>query len=132
MGALNDRQKKQVAADRVDGMTIRQLAKKYGVSTTTIQRALKCDADVIQTVTDKKEENTRDILEYMESKRDAVCQIIGTGLEVLPEKIRNAKTASEVTTALGTLIDKWMNGGNAQKDTDTNSAGVMIVDDFTE
>lgn len=43
----------------------------------------------------------------MESKRDAVCNIIGTGLEVLPDKIKNAKTASEVTTALGTLIDKW-------------------------
>ena len=26
---------------------------------------------------------------------------------MLPEKIQTAKTASEVTTAIGTLIDKW-------------------------
>ena len=28
-------------------------------------------------------------------------------LDVLPQKIYDAKTASDVTTALGTLIDKW-------------------------
>lgn len=43
----------------------------------------------------------------MESKREKVCEVIGVSLEVLPEKIRAAKTASEVTTALGTIIDKW-------------------------
>ena len=43
----------------------------------------------------------------MEGKREEVCNIIDIALEVLPDKIKNAKTATEVTTALGTLIDKW-------------------------
>ena len=55
----------------------------------------------------KKEENTADILAYMESRRQAVCDIIEVGLSVLPEKIQNARSAAEVTTALGTLIDKF-------------------------
>ena len=55
----------------------------------------------------KKEENTADILAYMESRRQAVCDIIEVGLAVLPEKIQNARSAAEVTTALGTLIDKF-------------------------
>ena len=44
----------------------------------------------------------------MESQRDIVCQIIGKGLAVLndPEKLAEA-TPSQITTALGTLIDKW-------------------------
>ena len=47
------------------------------------------------------------ILAYMESRRQAVCDIIEVGLSVLPEKIQNARSAAEVTTALGTLIDKF-------------------------
>ena len=44
----------------------------------------------------------------MESQRDIVCQIIGKGLAVLndPEKLAEA-TPSQITTAIGTLIDKW-------------------------
>lgn len=41
------------------------------------------------------------------ARRKQVCDIIEVGLAVLPEKIQTAKTASEVTTAIGTLIDKW-------------------------
>ena len=36
-----------------------------------------------------------------------MCDILETGLRVLPDKSENAKAASEVTTAMGTLIDKW-------------------------
>ena len=105
---LSDRQKKQIIADRADGMSIRKLAGKYGVSTTTIQRVLKSDPEMTQKVAQKKEENTRDILDYMERQRDLVCQIIGKGLEALndPEKLAGASPA-QITTALGTLIDKW-------------------------
>lgn len=63
--------------------------------------------DIESKLEQKKQENTADILAYMESKRNAVCEIIDVGLRVLPEKIVAAKTATEVTTALGTLIDKW-------------------------
>ena len=65
----------------------------------------------------KKDENTADILAYMESRRKQVCEIIEVGLEVLPEKIRYARTASEVTTAIGTLIDKFTAFGGGPGDT---------------
>ena len=44
----------------------------------------------------------------MESQRGIVCEIIGKGLDVLndPEKLSRA-TPSQITTALGTLIDKF-------------------------
>ena len=53
----------------------------------------------------------------MESKRQEVCGIIDIGLSVLPDKIRDARTASEVTTALGTLIDKFTANGRGIGDT---------------
>ena len=54
----------------------------------------------------------------MESKRGVVCEIIDKGLTALndPEKLAEASPA-QITTALGTLIDKWaaVTGGPADK-----------------
>ena len=49
-----------------------------------------------------------DILAYMESQKGLVCEIIGKGLNALndPDKLKEA-TPAQITTALGTLIDKW-------------------------
>lgn len=108
MAKLTDKQRKKIVADRADGMSLRQLAKKYHVSDTTIRRTLANNPDTAQKVAEKKEQNTQDILAYMESKRDVVCEIIGKGLSVLnsDEKLSEASPA-QITTALGTLIDKW-------------------------
>ncbi|MCD8190420.1 MAG: helix-turn-helix domain-containing protein [Clostridiales bacterium] len=105
---LPDKQEKGIIADRADGQSIRSLASKYGVSTTTVQRVLKRNPEVTQKVTQKKEQNTADILAYMGSKSDLVCEIIGKGLDVLASDDKLAEASpSQITTALGTLIDKW-------------------------
>lgn len=66
------------------------------------------DPEVAQKVTQKKEQNTADILAHMEKNRDKVCLIIDAYLDALlsPAKIASA-TTSQLTTALGTLIDKF-------------------------
>lgn len=104
---LTDKQKKKIVADYLETGSYRATAKKNDVADGTVKRIILGCGDIEQKVADKKEENTRDILAYMESKRNAVCEIIDVGLRVLPDKIVAAKTATEVTTALGTLIDKW-------------------------
>lgn len=112
---IKDKTRKAIIADRACGESIRAIAKKYAVSTTSVQRIIRESPELTQLVTQKKEENTADILAYMEGKRKEVCDIIEVGLSVLPDKIKAAKSASEVTTALGTLIDKWatVSGGPA-------------------
>ena len=59
---LTDKQKKKIIADRAENMSIRQLSQKYKVSTTTIQRVIKENPEVTQMITQKKNENTADIL----------------------------------------------------------------------
>ena len=124
---LTDKQKKKIIADRADGLSIRQLASKYRTSTTTVHRALKSDPETEQRVTQKKEENTADILEYMESKKDVICKIIGIGLDVLsdPEKLATANP-SQITTALGTLIDKWTATNGTSRNEQTESHNALI------
>lgn len=105
---LTDRQKKKILADYVQTSNYCATAKLNGVSANTVKKIVQTNADIAEKLIMKKEENTADVLTYMESQRDMVCQIIGKGLAVLndPEKLAEA-TPSQITTAIGTLIDKW-------------------------
>ena len=105
---LTDRQRKKIVADYLELGSYRATARKNNVSADTVKRTVtECD-EIEQKLSQKKAENTADILAYMESQRGLVCEIIGKGLAVLndKEKLREA-TPAQITTALGTLIDKW-------------------------
>ena len=104
---LTDREKKKRVADDREAESYNATAKKNGVCGQTVRRVIEESQGITENLKRKKEENTADILAYMDSRRKQVCDIIEVGLAVLPEKIQTAKTASEVTTAIGTLIDKW-------------------------
>lgn len=112
---LTDKQKKKIIADYVQLGSYNATAKVNGVSLNTVKKIVQGNAEIAEMCNRKKEENTADIMAYMEGKRKTVCDIIEVGLAVLPDKIKTAKSASEVTTALGTLIDKWatVSGGPA-------------------
>lgn len=105
---LTDRQRKKIVADYLELGSYNATAKVNGTSPKTVKRVLAEVPEMTEKVKQKKAENTADILAYMESQRGIVCEIIGKGLAVLndEEKLREAAPA-QITTALGTLIDKW-------------------------
>ena len=114
---LTDKQKKKIIADYLESQSVNATAKKNNVSWGTVRSVIDGMGDIEEKLEQKKAQNTADIIEHMEKQRKAVCDILDAGLEVLPEKIRNARTASEVTTAMGTLIDKWAMIGGSPADT---------------
>ena len=105
---LTDRQKKKIVADYLETGSYNATAEKNGVCGHTVKRIVAECPEISEMLEQKKEENTADILAYMESKRGVVCEIIEKGLAALndPEKLLDASPA-QITTALGTLIDKW-------------------------
>ena len=105
---LTDRQKKKILADYVQTNNYCATAKINGVSATTVKNLVRANADIVKKCEQKKEENTADVMEYMNDHKDLVCSFIGKGLEMLndPEKLA-AANLSQITTAMGTLIDKW-------------------------
>lgn len=113
---LTDKQKKKIVVDYLELGSYRAAGRKNGVSDGTVKRVVEECGDIRQKIEQKKEQNTADILAYMESKRQEVCGIIDIGLSVLPDKIKDARTASEVTTAMGTLIDKFTANGRGMGD----------------
>lgn len=115
MGArLTDRQKKKILADYVQLGSYNAVSKINGVSATSVKNIVLSNPDFVDKCEQKKEENAVDVLAYMDAHKDLVCSFLGKGLEVLndPDKIA-AANLSQITTAMGTLIDKWaMIGGN--------------------
>lgn len=105
---LTDKQKKKIVADYLELESYNATANRNGVSNHTVKRVVLEVPEISEKVKQKKAENTADILAYMESQRGLVCEIIGKGLAVLndKEKLQEA-TPAQITTALGTLIDKW-------------------------
>lgn len=108
MAKLTDKQRKKIIAESVNGSSIRALAAKYGVSTTTIQRVLKSDTELTQKVAQKKAENTVSILAFMDSKKNDVCGLIDKLLAAMAddEKLASA-TVNQLATAMGIVIDKY-------------------------
>ena len=124
---LTDKQKKKIVADYVELGSYNAVSKIHGVSRQTVKNIVTNDTDIRQKLQRKKEENTADIIAYMESKRGVVCEIIDKGLDVLNSEDKLAEaTPAQITTALGTLIDKWT---TTQKAGSGNDNGVKVIID---
>lgn len=125
---LTDRQKKKILADYVQMNNYCATAKINGVSATTVKNLVRANADIVEKCEQKKEENTADVMEYMNDHKDLVCAFIGKGLEMLndPEKLA-AANLSQITTAMGTLIDKW--AMVQEKAGDNSNDGVTVIID---
>lgn len=105
---LTDKQKKQIIADYVELGSYNAVAKRNGISDKTVKSIVLSDSEFAKMSEAKKEQNTADILAHMETKRDKVNEIIDAYLDRLLDPVVIMKaTPSQLTTALGTLIDKF-------------------------
>ena len=120
---LTDRQKKKILADYLESGSYRATARKNKVNASTVKRVVEASDDFEQKAAQKKEEVAADVLAYMDAHKDLVCSFIGKGLEMLndPDKLASANL-SQITTAMGTLIDKWAMIGGAPADTAKDDA----------
>ena len=119
MAKLTDKQRKKIIAESVNGSSIRALAAKYNVSTTTIQRVLKSDTELTQKVAQKKAENIVSILAFMDSKKNDVCGLIDKLLVAMGDEDKlAAATVNQLATAMGIVIDKYT-ANEAIKPSDT-------------
>ncbi len=107
---LTDKQKKEIIADYVESGSYRATAKKFGVSDNTVKKICNENVQIAQKCAEKREQNTADILDYMESRKEKAKDVLDAYIEALkkPEKIEAAKL-SEIATAMGIVIDKFIN-----------------------
>lgn len=124
---LTDKRKKKIVADYLELGSYNATAKRNNVCGQTVRRVVEESQEFSENLRRKKEENTADIMAYMESQRGLVCDIIDKGLAELskPGKFEKA-TPIQITTALGTLIDKW---AALQESENGKDDGIKVVID---
>lgn len=106
---LTDKQKKKIIADYIEQGSYNAVAQKHKISANTVKSVVLSDEETARKCEQKKESNTIDLMNYLDEKKDIVCEIIGKGLSVLnDEKKLKAANPAQITTALGTLIDKFV------------------------
>jgi len=86
----------------------RAAGRKNKVSDGTVKRVVMESSDIEQKIAQKKDENTADILEYMDKKRGDVRNLIDLYLAEMakPEKIGKSSVQS-LAVSLGIVIDKF-------------------------
>lgn len=125
MGArLTDKQKKKIIADYVQLQSFRAAARQNGVSDATVRKLVKGEPESARMCAQKKKENAQEMISYMESKKERVQEIIGVYLDELTDKEKlEGATLQQITTALGTLIDKWTAIDDRRQKADAENSG---------
>ena len=124
---LTDRQKKQMIVDHAEGMAFREIGRKYGVSDTTVRRVCKSDPDMSRLVAEKKEQNTLDMLAYMEGQKPKIQRLLSNILEAMDDPAKLARTnPRDLATAYGIIYDKMTASAPKTNDEYLNKAREIL------
>ena len=130
---LTDKKKKLIVADYIDCGNYSEVARKHGVSDTTVRKLVNTDSESLKKIEQKKEENTKDVLEYMDSLNEKKKSIINKLLLAIEDKADNLDSFNnikDVASAYGIIIDKEIKLREIKTHEKNNEDGVVIVDDL--
>lgn len=109
MAKLTDSEKQKIVADYVETQNYSETGRMNNVSDKTVKRVIDSVPDVVEKVEQKKEENTKDILEYMDKIYDKQKSIIDLSLSALEEKLKSPDmfmNVKDIATVYGVIFDK--------------------------
>lgn len=121
---LTDRQKKRIISDYVNIGSYNTVGKMHGISATTVKNVVLKNSETVGLCEQKKKQNTVDMLEFLETRKQKTQDIIDQLLDCMPDKIPRASLV-QIVTAYGVLVDKsTLLSGNDKKD-----EGVKVIID---
>lgn len=103
-----DRKRKKIIADYLETENLSATARANHCDPSTVKRIVESSKDFKALAKKKQEENTADMIEYMESKKGTVFEIIGKSLKIMndEEYLRKARP-NQLGTMVAILVDKW-------------------------
>lgn len=110
---LTDKQKKKIIADYITNGNYSETGRMNNVSDNTVRAVIKSNPDVSKKIEQKKEDNTNDILEYLDNISDKQRKIIDLTLDTLEKKLTNPNkekykslNVKDIATVYGIIYDK--------------------------
>lgn len=126
---LTDKDKKKIIADYIENQNYSETARINNVGVNTVKRLVlsQDNEEMARKSKEKKEENTEDILQYMDSIVKDQKEVIDLALQVLKDKLKSPDlftNVRDVATVYGVIVDKalkWKelqvkNGDNNKND----------------
>ena len=136
MTKLTDKQKKKIIADYVDNGNYSETARINNTTDTTVRTIIKDNKDMaLEKMEQKKQQNTKDILEYMEETKEKRKKVIDLCLEKMEERLNKDELMNikDIATAYGVLVDKSlkvneMNGNGNNSNINVPTIKLEVVD----
>ena len=109
MAKLTDKEKKKIVADYIECENYSEVAKMNNRSIETIRNVIKDSKDIREKLRQKKEENTKSIIDYMTYKNKDIQNLLNKLLNCIDERASNLTkkdSLKDMATAYGIIIDK--------------------------
>lgn len=106
---LTDLEKKKIIADYVCNQNYSETARMNNVSDMTVKRLVDNNPDVLEKVEQKKEENTKSTIEYMQTQHETKKRILDKILKAIENKTDDVDmftNIKDLATAYGIILDK--------------------------
>lgn len=108
---LTDKEKRKIISDYVTTQNRSETARMNNVNEKTVRRIIanQDNKEMQKKAEQKKEENTRDILKYMDSIYEKQKKIIDLSLSALEEKLKKPDmftNVKDIATVYGVIFDK--------------------------
>lgn len=108
---LTDKQKKKIIADYIQNQNYSETGRMNNVDETTVRRLIKSanQEEIKEKAEQKREEDTKDILEYMNDITKGQKKVISLSLEVITEMLENRDkrlTGRDIAMIYGVIFDK--------------------------
>ena len=110
MPKLTDKRKKKIIADYVDNGNYSETARLNNTTDTTVRTIIKENKNIaLKKMEQKKEENTQDMLQYLESKKEDKKRVIELCFKALEDKLASPDmftSIRDIAMVYGILVDK--------------------------
>lgn len=110
MPKLTDKQKKKIIADYVDNGNYSETARINNTTDTTVRTIIKENKNItLKKMEQKKEENTQDMLQYLESKKEDKKRVIELCFKALEDKLATPDmftSIRDIAMVYGIIVDK--------------------------
>jgi hypothetical protein len=130
---LNDKQRKKVIADYIETQNLRETARRNNITAPAVKDIIDKEPDTLQKLTQKKAENTQDVLQYMDTLFEKKRNVLKLSLDNMIEKLEQDKVSpTALATIYGVLLDKELKAKELyqkEKPIEAN-ANVTIINDL--
>ena len=109
MAKLSDRQHKAMIARYAETNNFSQVAKEFGVSVNTVKNHCNADENIAHICAQKKEQNTLDMIEFLDSRKSKAQDFLDLAFEYLQDTKKLDKAGLQsIATAMGIVVDKFI------------------------